>query len=47
LKVVNGVEVDSPDMAKHLNALASLYVDMGRPADALPLYQRALAAAEV
>ncbi|GAX79019.1 hypothetical protein CEUSTIGMA_g6459.t1 [Chlamydomonas eustigma] len=46
MKIVNGVEVDSPDMAKHLNALASLYVDMGRPSDALPLYRRALAAAE-
>ena len=39
----NSAAVDDPESATLLNSLASLYVDMGRPNDALPLYQRALA----
>ena len=39
--------VDDMDTAALLNSLASLYMDMDRPMDALPLYQRALAAVQV
>lgn len=39
--------IDDMDTAALLNSLASLYMDMDRPTDALPLYQRALAAVQV
>lgn len=34
------------DSAALLNSLASLYMDMDRPREALPLYKRALVAVE-
>jgi hypothetical protein len=46
-KSSQNLDVDDLDTAAILNTLASLYMDMDRPLDALPLYQRALSSVQV